>query len=261
MPTITTDDGIKIHYEMEGDAAKPVLLFSNSLATDLHMWDDQIAALSPDYRILRYDSRGHGRSDAPKGPYSIERLGRDVLALLDALGLDKVDYCGLSKGGMVGMWLGTNAPGRFRRMVYSNTSAHMPTKEMWAERAAKVRADGVASIGQLIVDRWFTPAFQTGSPERVARVSAMIDATPGEGYAACCEAIAEMDQRETIRAIELPVMVIAGEDDPSTPPDHARQIAGAIKGARLELLPKAAHLSNIEQTELFNAALRDFLLG
>ncbi|AXS41137.1 3-oxoadipate enol-lactonase [Breoghania sp. L-A4] len=259
MPTITMDDGTRIHYEFEGAADKPVLLFSNSLATDLHMWDDQMLAFSADHRILRYDSRGHGQSDAPKGPYSIEILGRDVLALLDALGLDTVDYCGLSKGGMVGMWLGTNAPQRFRKMVYSNTSAHMPTKQMWADRAAKVRADGVASIGQQIVDRWFTPEFQKTAPERVAKVAAMIDATPGEGYAACCEAIAEMDQSDSIRTISLPVMVIAGADDPSTPPDHAERIAGVIKGAKLVVLPKAAHLSNIEQTELFNAALKDFL--
>ena len=261
MPTITTADGAKIHYELEGPADGPVLLFSNSLGTNLHMWDDQTAALADSHRILRYDSRGHGKSDAPKGPYSIEMLGRDVLALLDALDLDTVDYCGLSKGGMVGMWLGTNAPERFRKMVYANTSAHMPTREMWADRAAKVRADGVASIGQSIIDRWFTPPFQKNAPDRVAKVSAMIDATPGEGYAACCEAIAEMDQSESIKAISLPVMVIAGADDPSTPPDHAERIAGAIAGARLVVLPDAAHLSNIEQTDLFNTALKEFLNG
>lgn len=260
MPTITTDDGTKLHYELEGDAGKPVLMFSNSLATDLRMWDDQIAAFAGDYRILRYDSRGHGRSDAPKGPYTIERLGRDALALLDALGFEKVDYCGLSKGGMVGQWLGTNAAHRFRKMAYCNTSAHMPTKEMWADRATTVRSDGVASIGDAIVDRWFTSAFQTSSPERVAMVHAMIGATPGEGYAACCEAIAEMDQRKSIEAIDLPVLVIVGADDPSTPPDHAERISAAIKGSKLVILPDAAHLSNIEQTELFNAALKDFLL-
>lgn len=259
MPTITTDDGAKIHYELDGPEGKPVLMFSNSLATDLHMWDDQIEAFADDYRILRYDSRGHGKSEAPKGPYSIERLGRDALALLDALGLDKVFYCGLSKGGMVGMWLGTNAPDRFFRMAYCNTSAHMPTKQMWQERAAKVRAEGVDSIGQLIVDRWFTPAFQNGSPNRVARVRAMIGETPGEGYAGCCEAIADMDQSESIRKIDLPVLVIAGAEDPSTPPDHGKRIADAIPGAKLVVLPDAAHLSNIEQTELFNAALKDFL--
>lgn len=261
MPTITTNDGTKLYYELEGDASKPVLLFSNSLATDLHMWDDQIAAFADDHRILRYDSRGHGKSDAPKGPYSIEMLGRDAIALLDALGFDKVDYCGLSKGGMVGQWLGTHAPQRFRKMAYCNTSSFMPTREMWNDRAAKVRADGAASIGQLIVDRWFTPAFQKSAPERVAKVSAMIDATPGEGYGACCEAIAEMDQRESIKAIDLPVLVIGGADDPSTPPAHAEQISAAIKGSKLVILPEAAHLSNIEQMDLFNAALKDFLKG
>lgn len=259
MPRITTDDGVEINYEFEGAADAPVLLFSNSLGTDLGMWEDQLSALSEKRRILRYDSRGHGLSGAPKGPYSIERLGRDVLCLMDVLGLDRVDYCGLSKGGMVGMWLGTHAGERFGKMVYANTAAHLPTEEMWRHRAATVRADGMEAVVEAVVNRWFTEGFQAREPERVQRIRQMILGTAPEGYAGCCEAIAPMDQRETISDIALPVLVIAGADDPATPPDHAHQIAEAIEGAELVVLPDAAHLSNIEQRDLFNTALRDFL--
>ncbi|PTW61715.1 3-oxoadipate enol-lactonase [Breoghania corrubedonensis] len=259
MPTITTDDGIELTYEFEGAADAPVLLFSNSLGTDLGMWEDQLEAFSATRRILRYDSRGHGRSGAPKGPYSIERLGRDVLCLMDMLGLEKVDYCGLSKGGMVGMWLGINAGDRFGKMVYANTAAHMPTEEMWHHRAATVRANGMQSIVAAVVNRWFTEGFQTREPERVARIREMILATSPEGYAGCCEAIAAMDQREAIKAIGNPVLVIAGAEDAATPPDHAHQIAEAIAGAGLVVLPDAAHLSNIEQRDLFNEAVANFL--
>ena len=261
MPTITTDDGVVLNYEFEGAAGAPVVLFSNSLGTDLGMWDDQMETLSATRRILRYDSRGHGRSGAPKGPYSIERLGRDALCLLDALGLETVDYCGLSKGGMVGMWLGTNAGARFGRMVFANTAAHLPTEEMWRHRAATVRADGMQAIVAAVVNRWFTEGFQAREPERVGRIREMILAIDPEGYAGCCEAIAEMDQRETIRTIANPVLVIAGAEDAATPPDHAHQIAEAIEGAQLVVLPDAAHLSNIEQRDLFNDALTDFLAG
>lgn len=259
MATIATDDGIALRYELEGPEGAPVLLLSNSLGTDLSMWDDQLAAFTATHRVLRYDSRGHGASGAPEGPYSIERLGRDVLALLDALDLQKVDYCGLSKGGMVGMWLGVNAPARFGRMVFANTAAHLPTEEMWRHRAATVRSEGMAAIEAAVVNRWFTEAFQAAAPERVDRIRQVILTTPAEGYAACCEAIAAMDQRETIKAISAPVLVIAGAADPATPPDHAHQIAEAIEGAQLAVLPDAAHLSNIEQTDLFNAAVAEFL--
>lgn len=262
MATITTDDGLTLNYEISGaDEGAPVLMFSNSLGTDLGMWDDQMEAVAGTHRILRYDSRGHGGSGAPKGPYSIERLGRDALALLDALGLETVDYCGLSKGGMVGMWLGVNAPQRFRRMVYANTAAYLPTEEMWRHRAATVRAEGMEAIVEGVVNRWFTEGFQGREPVRTDRIRQMILRTAPEGYAGCCEAIAEMDQRETIEAIGLPVLVIAGADDPATPPDHAHQIAEAIEGAQLAVLPDAAHLSNIEQSALFNQALTDFLAG
>ncbi len=261
MPKITTDDGIAIHYEFDGPEDAPVLLLSNSLGTDLRMWNAQVEAFSGARRILRYDSRGHGKSDAPQGPYSIERLGRDVLVLMDALGLEKVDYCGLSKGGMVGMWLGTHAGGRFGRMVYANTAAHMPTEEMWRHRAATVRTDGMEAVVEAVVNRWFTEAFQQNDEAEVGRIRQMILGTAPEGYAGCCEAIAVMDQRTSIRAVQNPVLVIAGAEDPATPPDYGHQIAEAIAGAALVVIPQAAHLSNIEQSALFNEALAQFLNG
>ncbi|MEM1047714.1 MAG: 3-oxoadipate enol-lactonase [Pseudomonadota bacterium] len=259
MPTIDSHDGTPLYYELAGTEGKPWLTFSNSLGTNLHMWDDQMSAFENDYRILRYDSRGHGKSGAPEGAYSIATLGGDALTLLDALGIETTLWCGLSKGGMVGMWLGTNHPERFTRMAYCNTSAHMPTPDMWQGRARTAREQGMPALETAIIDRWFTKSFQDGSPDRVDKVRRQILSTPGGGYAGCCEAIGAMNQRESIRAIPRPVLVIAGAEDPATPPEHGRQIAEAITGASLIVLERAAHLSNIEQTEAFNAALERFL--
>jgi len=258
MPFITAPDGARIHYELAGAEGKPFATFSNSLGTNLHMWDDQMAEFEADYRILRYDSRGHGKSDAPDGAYTMDRLGGDAIALMDALGIETSLWCGLSKGGMVGMWLGTNHPSRFTKMAYCNTSAHMPTPQMWAERAKTARQQGLAAMQDAIIDRWFTKAFQDAAPDRVDLVRAQILATPGGGYAGCCDAIGAMDQRETIKSIDLPVLVIAGADDPATPPEHGQLIADSISGARFVVLQQAAHLSNIEQTAHFNAALKAF---
>lgn len=259
MPNITAPDGTEIYYEIAGTEGKPWLTFSNSLGTNLHMWDDQMSTFESDYRILRYDSRGHGKSGAPAGAYSIEILGGDAIALLDALAIERTFWCGLSKGGMVGMWLGTNHSSRFEKMAYCNTSPYMPGADMWAARAKTAREDGMATLEATIVDRWFTPAFQASSPERVDIVRKQILSTPGGGYAGCCDAIGAMDQRETIKSIDLPVLVVAGADDPATPPEHGKLIADSIAGAGLVILEKAAHLSNIEQTERFNAAVKTFL--
>lgn len=259
MPTVTMPDGTALHYEIDGTAGKPWLIFSNSLGTDLHMWDDQVPAFADDYRILRYDSRGHGRSGAPAGGYSIDLLGADAIALMNALDIGTANWCGLSKGGMVGMWLGTNHPDRFTRMVFSNTAAHMPTSEMWADRARTAREQGMGALEDAILERWFTRSFRDTAAERVEKVRAQIRATPGEGYASCCEAIGAMNQRASITMITLPVLVIAGAQDPATPPDKARFIADAIQGAELVVIEDAAHLSNIEQTEAFNREVRRFL--
>ena len=261
MPEFTLPDGTAIHYQIDGTEGRPWLVFSNSLGTNLNMWDDQVAEFGEDFRILRYDSRGHGQSGAPEGAYSIGMLGSDALALMDHVGIDKAYWCGLSKGGMVGMWLGTNHGDRFHRMAYCNTAAHMPTAEMWAERASVARNQGMQALQEAIIGRWFTPAFISEAPDRVDLVRKQILSTPGNGYAGCCDAIGDMNQRESIKAIRLPVLVIAGADDPATPPEKGQDIANAINGARLVVLDNAAHLSNIEQTAAFNTALRSFLTG
>jgi len=259
MPTIVTDDGTKLHYEWSGPEGLPVLVLSNSLGTSLGMWDDQIAAFTEAFRVLRYDDRGHGKSDVPAGPYAFDRLGRDVVALFDALGLDRVSWCGLSKGGMLGMWLASNHPDRLNRVVLSNTSAHMPPPEMWDERARTAREKGLEAMAPAVLERWFTPAFHAAAPDRVDKVRQMLVTTPREGYAGSCEALRDMDQRAAIRAIALPTLVIAGASDPATPPDFAEAIHASIDGSKLVVIPDAAHLSNIEQTDAFNHAVLSFL--
>ncbi|MBB4301745.1 3-oxoadipate enol-lactonase [Rhodobium orientis] len=261
MPTIDTDDGTTLYYEWAGKEDGPVLVLSNSLGASLGMWDDQVAAFGERFHLLRYDDRGHGKSAAPEGPYSLDRLGKDVVALLDALGLDKVSWCGLSKGGMLGMWLGSKHPERIDKLVLADTAAYMPPPELWNERAATARDKGLQAMAPAILERWFTAAFREASPEAVEKVREMIVATPGEGYAATCEALRDMDQRTAIRSIEAPTLVVVGADDPATPPDQARAIHQAIPGARLAILDNAAHLSNIEQANIFNEVVLGFLGG
>lgn len=260
MSTATTNDGTTIHFEIEGDWAKPTLLFSNSLGTDLHMWDAQVAALADDFRILRYDGRGHGLSSAPAGPYTIERLGNDALAVLDAAAISRADFCGVSMGGMIGMWLGVHAPERFGRMALCNTSAYLPPRESWDERIEKARAGRMDEIARDVIERWFTPGFREREPEEVARVREQFLNTSGEGYAGCCAAIRDMDQRESIRDFGVPALVIAGGVDPAAPPEHAHLICDRIPDAAYVEIADGAHLSNIEKAEAFNAALRAFLL-
>lgn len=257
MATITTDDGCPIHYRLDGEDGRPVVLLSNSLGTTLGMWEPQMAALGNRFRVLRYDSRGHGGSGAPPGPYTIERLGRDALALLEALGLERVRFAGVSKGGMVGMWLGANAGHRLERLVIANSAAQIGAPETWNERIATVRAKGMAAIVPGVIERWFTARFQKAQPDVVAGIAAMLEATPVEGYAACCAAVRDQDQREAIRAIGVPTLVIGGTHDLATPFEKAQEIATAIPGARLVELD-AAHLSNIEQAEAFDRHLLDF---
>jgi 3-oxoadipate enol-lactonase len=250
--------GARIHYEIEGPEDGPVLLLSNSLGTDLGMWSPQIPSLAARYRVLRYDSRGHGRSEAPEGPYTIDMLGQDAVAVLDAAGVKRALFCGLSKGGMVGQWLGVNAPNRVGRLVLANTAAFIGAPEVWNQRIETVRAQGMAAIVPGVIDRWFTKPFQERAPDSVARIRDMLLATDPEGYAACCAAVRDMDQRQTIGAIRVPTLVIAGRHDLATSPDQGRLIADTVPGARfLEL--DAAHLSNIEAEAAFTRALLEFL--
>lgn len=243
---------------VDGDPAAPPLLLSNSLGTNLTLWDGQMPALTRHFRVIRYDSRGHGQSDAPRGPYSIWRLGRDALNVLDALEIEKAHFLGLSMGGMVGLWLLANAPDRIGRAVLANTAASMPPPDHWNMRIRMARENGMAAIAPMVANLWFPTGFRERNPEAVARIQAMLAGTTAHGYAACCAALRDMDQRETIRSIRKPVLVIGGRYDQSTPPDRSRAVAAAIPDAKFLLLD-TGHLSNIEAPEAFTAGAVEFL--
>lgn len=250
---------VRLFHRFDGPEEGPVLVLSNSLGTALEMWDPQMPALTERFRVLRYDTRGHGRSAVPSGPCSIADLGQDVLALLDETGVGRASFCGLSMGGMIGMWLGTNAPDRIERLVLCNTSAQkIGTPELWEQRITLARTQGMSALTEAVIERWFTPGFRARDPQAVDKVRAMLLATPGAGYAACCAAIRDQDQLESISAIRAPTLVITGSRDPATPPDHGRAIASRIRGSRVVEL-EAAHLSNIEARDRFNPSLLEFL--
>jgi 3-oxoadipate enol-lactonase len=241
-----------LHSESTGPADAPVLVLGGSLGKSLSMWDGQLA-LAERLRLVRYDHRGHGRSPVPPAPYDIADMGRDVLALLDSLGLERVAYAGVSIGGMVGMWLGANAPERIERLVLICTSAQLTPASAWQERAATVREAGtVEVIADAVVGRWLTPAYAQQHPELVAELRAMLVATDPEGYAACCGAIERMDLREALARISAPTLVVSGAQDQAIPPEHQQRIADAIPGARLETLDPAAHVAPVEQPARLN---------
>lgn len=255
---VTTGDGCRIGWQFDGPAGAPVLLLSNSLGTDRTMWAPQIDAWTAKFQVLRYDQRGHGASDAPVGGYSIDRLGRDVVELLDALEIESVDFCGLSLGGMVGQWLGIRAANRLRRLVLANTSSCMGPPANWDARIVSVLKDGMAPLAGPSVERWFTPEFATASPAATAPIEQMLQTTNPVGYAGCCAAIRDMDMRRTVSLIDMPTLVIGGSRDPATPPPHSDALAGTIADARLVMLD-AAHLSNVEQPAAFARAVLDFI--
>ena len=252
---------VDVHHEVAGAEDAPVVVLSNSLGTTPAMWDAQRPALEEHFRVVTYDHRGHGGSPVPAGPYELADLGADVLALLDRLDLERVHWCGLSLGGMLGMWLAVNAPERLDRLVLCCTSARLGPPEMWAERAATVRAEGLEAIADGGIDRWLTPAFQEREPETTAAVRAMLVATPAEGYAACCGAIERMDLVPELGAISAPTLVIAAAEDPATPPEHGERIASAVPDARLEVVADARHLAAVEQPRALTELIVGHLLG
>ena len=255
-----TDCGtVSLHHVLEGSEDAPVLILSNSLGTTLDMWDDQAPALRNQFRLLRYDHRGHGASPVPPGPYGIDDLGRDVLALLDRLEVERASFCGLSLGGMVGMWLADHAPERIDRLVLCCTSAKLGPPENWTSRAATVRAEGPEAIADATMERWFTPAFRENEPETVGRARRMLLGNPPEGYAGCCEAIRDMDLTVRLGNIRASTLVIAGADDEATPLDHAELIRDSIPEACLEVVEQAAHLANAERPEAVTQAILDHL--
>jgi 3-oxoadipate enol-lactonase len=247
---VTTDDGCRLFYRIDGKANAPVLLLSNSLGTNMAMWDVQLSRFAQDFRVIRYDARGHGASDVDEKPYAFARLGMDALAVLDALGIARASFCGLSMGGMVGQWLGVHAGGRFDRLVLANTSAFMPPPEMWNARIATVRERGIGAVVDAVIARWFRPGFCERQPAQVSRIAAMLQTTSATGYAAACAAIRDMDQRAGLSGIGVPALVIVGTHDMATPPQDGEAIAASIPGATVARLD-AAHLSNIEQPEAF----------
>jgi 3-oxoadipate enol-lactonase len=246
---------VEVASSVDGAQGAPVVVLSNSLGSTPAMWDGQFAALAERLRVVRYDHRGHGRSPVPPGPYELADLGADVVALLDRLGLERVHWCGLSLGGMVGMWMAIHAPERIDRLVLCCTSAKLGPPELWADRAATVRAHGVDAIADAAIERWLSPAFVAREPEIAARVRAMLAGTPAEGYAACCGVIERMDQTAQLCAIRAPTLVISAADDPATPPEHGALIASSIPGARFEVVADARHLATVEQPDAMTALI------
>lgn len=248
-----------MHHVVSGRAEDPVVVLSNSLGATHAMWDANVAELEKHFRVVRYDTRGHGRSPVPVGPYSIDDLADDVIALIDRLGVSRAHFVGLSLGGMTGMRLAARNPERIDRMVVMCTSAHLPPSSAWTERAATVRADQTSAVAGAVVARWFTPDHLATNPDVKATSEATVAGTPSEGYAGCCEAIAAMDLRPDLASITAPTLAIAGADDPATPPPHLEAIAGAVRDGRLLVVPDSAHLANAQQPGVVTSAILDHL--
>lgn len=249
---------VELDYRLEGPEDAPVLVMANSLGTTFRMWDEQAPALSERFRLLRYDHRGHGGSPVPPGPYGMDDLGRDVLALLDRLEIERASFCGLSIGGMVGMWVASEAPERIDRLVLCCTSARFDPAA-YNSRAETVRAEGVGVIADAVLERWFTPALHESRPDLVEWAGRMLRNTPVEGYAGCCEAIGGADLAGRLAEISVPTLVISGSDDPAAPVEKAEIIRDSIPGARLVVIEEAAHLANVEQPGAVTRAILDHL--
>lgn len=256
-----TVNGIETYYEINGKEGAPWLVFSHSLACSVRMWDGEVERHKDRYRILAYDTRGHGQSAAPKGPYTLEQLADDLHALLAHLEIEQPHFVGLSMGGMIAQTAALKYPGIFRSMALCDTTSRYPAEAagMWQERIRIAESKGLAPLVQPTLERWFTEGFRKSSKDKVERVAAQIEKTPVAGYVGCCAAIPKINVTARLKEIRTPTLVICGNDDPATPPAMAREIQENLPGAKLALIPQAAHLSNIEQPEAFNRALADFL--
>jgi 3-oxoadipate enol-lactonase len=259
MPLAKLPDA-QMNYEWSGAEQLPVLVFSNSLGTNLHMWDAQVAEFTKHFRLLRYDTRGHGKSEVTRGPYSIEQLSWDVVGLLDALKLDRVYFCGLSMGGMTGIFLGANAPDRLHKLVLCNTAAKIGTAESWNARIHAVERGGMRAVAGAVIERWFTPGFRSSHAAEAQAVLAMLEAVNPQGYIANCAAVRDMDQRQALGNIRVPCLALTGTHDPATTPAEVRFLAESIPGASYAEF-SAAHLSNIEARDDFNRRVLQFLLA
>lgn len=257
MPMIDAD-GCLLNVSVEGRDSGPTIMLSSSLGTTMHMWEPQMAALTKLFRVVRYDRRGHGKSGVPAGPYSMERFGKDVLAILDDLNIDKVHWCGVSMGGMVGQWLGANAPERVGKLVLANTACYYADPTNWLNRIKAVNEGGLAAIADTVIAAWLTADFREREPQITARLKQMLIDTPVQGYVACCEALSTLDLRDQLPRITAPTLVIAGRQDVATPVAAGELVRSSIPGASMTLLD-AAHISNVEQSHSFTEAVVGFL--
>jgi 3-oxoadipate enol-lactonase len=256
---ITADDGVRLHTRTDGHPDAPTLLLLNSLGTDLTMWDPQVGVWGADRRIIRFDQRGHGRSEAPPPPYTIERFGRDALAVLDAYGIAAADVCGLSLGGVVALWLAGAAPERVQRAVFADTAARVGTEEGWRQRSATVRTEGMDAVVDLVLDRFFSPSFRVSGAPAVDALARTLRTASVDGYTGSCDALATADLTDLASSIRAPSLVVVGTADEATPPSDAKALHGLLPDARLVELPGAGHLANLEQPEGFAEVVRDFL--
>jgi 3-oxoadipate enol-lactonase len=249
---------LRMFYQLDGPADAPALVLSNSLGTNLSLWDPQLLVFAQHFRVLRYDSRGHGQTSATPGEYSVETLGRDVLQLLDALNFPRINFCGLSIGGMTGMWLAVNAPHRLNKLVLSNTAPRIGKLDTWNERIRAVREGGTKAVAQQVVERWFTPEFRANHSDEVAKTRRMIESTSTDGYVGSCAAVRDFDFWENVNAIRAQTLVVAGTHDQSVPCSDAQKLAKQISGARYTEFP-AAHISNVEAAGQFTDEVTAFL--
>jgi 3-oxoadipate enol-lactonase len=252
---------VAVHHVVTGPEEAPVVVLSNSLGSTTTMWDAQADALAEHFRVVRYDTRGHGASPVPAGPYDIDDLADDVVALLDTLGVEKAHVVGLSLGGMTGMRLAARNPERVDRLVVLCTGAKLDPSSAWHDRAATVRAGGSGAVAEAVVSRWFTAPYLEAHPDTRTACEAVVAATPAEGYASCCEVIATMDLRADLARIEAPTLAIAGADDPATPPPHLEAIAEGVPDGRLLVVPDSAHLANAQQPDTITPAIIAHLIG
>jgi 3-oxoadipate enol-lactonase len=259
--TFVEAEGVRLHWRVEGPQGAPTIVFVNSLGTDLSMWDPQVAALRSSFRVVRHDARGHGASDSPAGPYSIELLGADVLGLLDRLAIDRAHVCGISMGGLVAMWLAATHPERIERAIFASTAVKIGSKDFWNERAQAVEAGGMKAIREVVIQRFLTSSFREASPRMARKVETTLESTPAEGYVASCLAVRDADLTDTVGSIRAPSLIVAGADDVATPPSDAEKLHEHIPGSGLVVLEDASHLCNIEQPERFNQAVLRFLGG
>lgn len=256
---IVRANGIDIRYDIQGTG--PWLILSHSLATDLTLWDNQMPALTSHFRVLRFDTRGHGGSGAPDTPYDFAMLTADVLGLMDALGIERAHFCGISMGGMIAQHVALAAPERIAKLILVSTTSGYPpeARAMWAERIAGVRKNGMEPLVAPTLERWFTAPYRTAHPKVMARIGALVRATPAAGYVGSGQAIAALDTTTRLSMLRCPTLVIAGADDAGTPPAMGRTIADRIPGAYFELIPASSHLCNIEQAPVFNRIIGRFL--